>query len=198
MYRVSIKSVLLLLVVTGLAAAGCSRGQRGENRGDEATASSGSDESHGARLVSWFEATEKERGQIEGAVNGNDPALMRETLAAGANPNILMMDGSTYVHSAAAMGETEILELMIEHGGLVNVSNTNGWTPLHCVAYYMQGDAPGVIRVLLDGGANVDAKTNQRMTALDIARAELAGVEPTSIKAARARECIELLSQQSE
>ena len=61
--------------------------------------------------------------------------------------------GSTPLHQAAAANveHSDIVELLITHKAEVNAVDKQGLTPLH---YALLADNPGVVRMLLDHGAN--------------------------------------------
>jgi ankyrin repeat protein len=55
-------------------------------------------------------------------------------LARGADPNRGHLMFGTPIHTAAGGGDPETLELLIEHGGDVNVRNSQGQTALQVIA----------------------------------------------------------------
>ncbi len=58
-------------------------------------------------------------------------------------------------HYAARDGDGSLSESLIRKGLDVNLADKNGWTPLHFAA---QSQAPEVVALLLDAGAQVDPK----------------------------------------
>ena len=113
------------------------------------------------------------------AAKANDLPVMRELLAAGADPFIPTVDGTTALMHAAGVGHepgitrsTEgealaALELLVETGGDVNAVNEKGDTALHGAAWRERADS--IVQFLVDRGADVDAKNNRAWTPLVIA-----------------------------
>ena len=97
--------------------------------------------------------------------------LARFLLAKGAEVNARSNDGRTPLH---LVNIDEVAELLLENGADVTATRTRGtsrggWTPLHSAAdTYRSGD---VIDVLLAHGADVHARSEQRMTPLHLAAA---------------------------
>jgi len=61
-------------------------------------------------------------------------------------------DSQTAMHLASFYGHRDILEQLLKYGAKVNLSDTEGYTPLH---YACQADRPYSVRTLLEkGGAN--------------------------------------------
>ncbi len=71
--------------------------------------------------------------------------------------------GNTPLHTASALGNTEMTEFLLEHGADVNCCNTMGWTPLHMAGVE---DHPGVIRQLIGAGADTEARDHLGQTPL--------------------------------
>jgi ankyrin repeat protein len=57
-------------------------------------------------------------------------AVIRELLAAGANPNARNTLGRTAVHSAVYWERPDVLKLLLDHGGDPNAVDSYGLTPL--------------------------------------------------------------------
>ena len=74
--------------------------------------------------------------------------------------------GKTPVHFAAEKGHTEILTLLLSHGGLVDDGNVNGTTPLHYACF--NSHLP-CVRLLVEKGADVNKSNKQSLTALSYA-----------------------------
>jgi len=79
--------------------------------------------------------------------------VVSELLASGyRNLTSKNQDSQTAVHLASYYGHRDILEELLKYGAKVNVSDTEGYTPLH---YACQADKPYSVRTLLErGGAN--------------------------------------------
>ncbi|XP_063973343.1 tyrosine-protein kinase Shark isoform X2 [Diachasmimorpha longicaudata] len=63
--------------------------------------------------------------------------------------------GQTAVHLAAKDGADDILKKLIESKASVNCRDSAGYTPLH---YACQSNLPNTVRILILGGANVQAR----------------------------------------
>jgi ankyrin repeat protein len=70
------------------------------------------------------------------------------------------------LHSAAAVRDTAIIRMLLDHGADVNARQAGGWTPLHAAAMF--GDAP-LAELFLSRGAVADLPNDQGKTALDLA-----------------------------
>ena len=90
-----------------------------------------------------------------------DPALAHERYSRG----------RTLLHAAAAAGSLAIVELLIRLGADPCTTDAGCHTPLYCVGNEcLEGDGGGVVRALVQAGANVDACDGvQRCTALHMA-----------------------------
>jgi ankyrin repeat protein len=126
------------------------------------------------------------------AVVNNDAEAIRTLLDKGANPNIVGMGASAFLLAAGANPyggrgggggtvNTEILDLMIQHGADVNAqvtgvatysmriarspSDAEGITALHAA---VQAGRPDLVRYLLDHGARVDIVDGSGRTPLDV------------------------------
>jgi len=111
-------------------------------------------------------------------------------LSKGANINTVDNKGNALIHHAAEAGRKDIVELLIAKGADINAKNNQGQTPLDIAVTNNRKD---IIELLLakgadtsihiaaqigdlarvgkfvEGGANVNAKNNQGMTALHLA-----------------------------
>lgn len=65
--------------------------------------------------------------------------------------------GETPLTAAALAGQTDVVELLIDHGATVDGRNRNGFTALHAAAY---GGHDETVQVLLDAGASIDDQEN--------------------------------------
>ena len=112
------------------------------------------------------------------AARSGDAAVMRLLLAAGADPKLTTKDGTTALMMAAGVGyrdkntrgtESEALEAVkvgIEAGLDIRQTNTRGETALHGAA---SRGADTIVQFLLDRGADLNLKTKQGFTPLDVA-----------------------------
>ena len=112
------------------------------------------------------------------AARAGDAEVMRLLLAKGADPKRTTKDGSTALMFAAGVGyrdkntrgsesdALEALKVSIEAGLDIHQANSRGETPLHGAA---TRGADTIVQFLADHGADLNAKTKQGYTALDIA-----------------------------
>ncbi len=108
--------------------------------------------------------------------------VMRRLLAAGARPEITANDGTTPMMAAAGCGRwghwtntaraarqpmaEEAIGILIEAGMDVNAANEGDFTALHCAAFSGLNE---VIRLLVDRGADIDARDWRGRTAFRLA-----------------------------
>ena len=100
----------------------------------------------------------------------NREEATRALLAANASPFIQDHKGNTPAHIAAASGNKEALQALLEIeveecARLVNQTNQEGKTPLHCAALFARKE---LIEILLEGKASVDAQDKDGQTPLHI------------------------------
>jgi ankyrin repeat protein len=112
------------------------------------------------------------------AARSGDTAMMRLLLANGANPNLSTKQGNNALLFAAGVGyrdkntkgtEAEALEALkitIEAGLDLKAANSKGETALHGAA---SRGADSIVQFLVDHGAPLNVRTNQRFTPLDVA-----------------------------
>ncbi|KAH9003818.1 ankyrin repeat-containing domain protein [Lactarius hatsudake] len=104
-------------------------------------------------------------------------AIARVLLDYGANPDVEDEDGSTLLHLVCERDQLSeghrsqendvgIVRLLLKFGVDANVRTKDKTTPLHLVA---QNGGPKIARVLIDHGANVDAKNDEGETPLYLA-----------------------------
>lgn len=88
-----------------------------------------------------------------------------------ADVNVKNIHGGTPLHVAASQAQPEAAKILIAHGALVNVHRSeDGATPLHFAA--LKGRKEGhveVARILLENGAEVDARMDNGATPRSIA-----------------------------
>jgi ankyrin repeat protein len=112
---------------------------------------------------------------------GTQPAELQESWSAtvetllnnGADIEAKNEDGSTPLDWAAAFAQTDILKQLIQRGARTRVTDRYGNTPLisaacECAVATMNS-AYDVMRILLDQGANVNARNKEGKTALMMA-----------------------------
>lgn len=136
-----------------------------------------------------------------------DVEVMRTLLDAGANPALKQKDQTTVLMLAAGAGwrtgETilggldfgpeadaiEAVKLCLERGGDVTATDDDGLTALH----HAVPRGAGVVRLLLDNGAVLDAKDKRGRTALDVAQGVRLPGEATRMRTSTLREASAVL-----
>ena len=84
-------------------------------------------------------------------------------LDAGANPNVMLPNGISLLHSACWRPNLELIKKLVESGAEVNAKDDNGNTPL---AFASGSGNAEVVAYLLKNGADAATKTNNGYTAL--------------------------------
>jgi ankyrin repeat protein len=110
------------------------------------------------------------------AARFNTAPVIEMLIAAGANINATNEDGQTALMLAAPEGYDKV-KLLIASGAEINAQDHEGKAVL---MYATSNDDPQIVRLLLDQGAKIDAKTQGDMTALMFAAAQ--GAKPEVIK----------------
>ncbi|TPX34169.1 hypothetical protein SmJEL517_g03159 [Synchytrium microbalum] len=91
----------------------------------------------------------------------------------GANVNAKDGHRQTPLHCASRFGYTNILESLLAEAADVDAKDENGWTALHHASAQPRDDRQdnrfALIDVLLQYGANIDARANDQMTPLHLA-----------------------------
>src|SRR5438552_947347 len=101
------------------------------------------------------------------AIYRNFPEAVKELLDLGANVDAIAGEDETPLMAALGdqgIASSHIVEMLLEHGADVNVTNDGGQTAL-MLAY----NDPGTVRLLLRHGARVDAEDDNGTTALEMA-----------------------------
>ncbi|MDB5988623.1 MAG: hypothetical protein JWQ10_26 [Herbaspirillum sp.] len=75
--------------------------------------------------------------------------------------------GWTALHYAAAVGNDEIVKILLDESAYIDAESPNSTTPLMMAA---RGGHVSTVKLLLDEGADATLKNNIGMTALDFAR----------------------------
>ena len=142
---------------------------------------------------------------LSGAAFTGDVAAMKQALASGADPNTKdPQSGSTLLATAALMGHTELVALLLEHGADINARSQDGGTPLHAAAFLGRAET---VKLLLEKGADTTLRSNMGGIAIDgaklnwlITKGILAmlklEVDEAEVKAGRA-EVVKLISRHS-
>jgi ankyrin repeat protein len=94
----------------------------------------------------------------------------------GADPNVQWLVGNTPLHSAASLGDVEMVQELLDMGADVNFQNERGESPLDytCRNPHQADDTFPIIlgnvtQLLLDRGADINARTNDSWTPLHTA-----------------------------
>ena len=97
------------------------------------------------------------------AARAGDRAEVRRLLAAGARVDAERpKDGSTSLHAAAMRGDADLIELLVAAGGkaVLNAFDELNRTPL---IEAVEADAPDAVQLLLEAGADIDARNEARI-----------------------------------
>ena len=101
------------------------------------------------------------------AVRANAVAHVRKLLENGAIPNLVQLFSETPLHTAAAMGYDECVQLLMDHKASPEVAmGPTKMTALHLAAQDGNVDS---LQILVNGGANVEAKNVRGQSALHLA-----------------------------
>ena len=99
--------------------------------------------------------------------NGN-LNLVKQALANGMDVDMREpKSGGTLLATAALMGHTEIVALLLEHGADVNARSNDGGTALHAAAFLGRAET---VKLLLNNGANTTLQHKMGGTAIDGAK----------------------------
>lgn len=90
---------------------------------------------------------------------------VKALLDKGAEPN---QTGWAALHYAAAVGNNQIVQLLLDHSAYIDAESPNQTTPIMMAA---RGGHILTVKLLLDEGADLTLKNGAGMTALDFARA---------------------------
>ncbi|CAH1110875.1 unnamed protein product [Psylliodes chrysocephalus] len=121
---------------------------------------------HGADVNAGLN-TSSNRSPLFFAVQSSAAECVKELLENNANPNTYQIFTETPLHVAAALGNPEIIKLLLQYGAAVNVQcGTSKQTPLHLAAE--DGDLD-CVNMLLNAGAQIGSKNNKKQTALHLA-----------------------------
>lgn len=91
--------------------------------------------------------------------------VAKTLLDKGAEPN---QTGWAALHYAAAVGNNQIVQLLLDHSAYIDAESPNQTTPIMMAA---RGGHILTVKLLLDEGADLTLKNGAGMTALDFARA---------------------------
>ncbi|OGU57006.1 MAG: hypothetical protein A2V66_05420 [Ignavibacteria bacterium RBG_13_36_8] len=114
---------------------------------------------------SIHDAVQKENLQQVAELIEKDPDIVNE----------LNNEQATPLHLAASLGNEEIVQYLLSHGALVDAKNNSGQTPLH-VAISADTPKEEVIRLLIENGADINAKVNEDIPLTIAARMRLPNI----------------------
>ena len=103
----------------------------------------------------------------DAASNGN-LNVVKQAIANGMDVDMKEpKSGGTLLSTAALMGHTEIVALLLEHGADVNARSKDGGTALHAAAFLGRAET---VKLLLDRGADTTLRHKMGGTAIDGAK----------------------------
>jgi len=108
------------------------------------------------------------------AANGDTPLMLAAFKANKPAVEALLKKGAavnrpgwTPLHYAAAAGDNEIVQMLLDKSANLDARSPNGTTPIMMAA---RGSHILTVKLLLDAGADATLKNQQGMTAIDFAR----------------------------
>ena len=111
-----------------------------------------------------FGVHESTRSPLEIAIEAQDVEAVAELVAQDTNVNVSNSTGVPPLHQALKLDSTTIATLLLQYGADINAKTAiDSWTALHCAA--LKGNVNSV-RLCLDHGALLDARTSQKQTPL--------------------------------
>ena len=99
-------------------------------------------------------------------VQRRDPTWLQFLLGKGANPNLADKNGVTALQLASDLGWADGVDILVNAGASVDVSNSSGETPLISAVHRRD---TALVRALLAAGANPDRTDNSGRSARDYA-----------------------------
>ncbi|KAN0142132.1 Ankyrin repeat-containing domain protein [Lactarius tabidus] len=110
------------------------------------------------------------RGQNVSQENG--VGIVQLLLERGIDVNATDRHQNTSLHSASSLGKHEIARVLLDHGAKASLENDRAKTPLHIVSQgncWFQDDGLGVVKLLLERGADIHARDEDDATPLHLA-----------------------------
>ena len=100
----------------------------------------------------------------------SDLAAVKQALTDGGNPNARDLEsGTTVLATAALMGHTKVVAMLLEHGADVNAKSPDGSTALHAAAFLGRAET---VWLLLEKGADATIRNKDGATPLDVTKAD--------------------------
>ena len=119
--------------------------------------------------------------KLHDASSAGDDTLVRELLAAGAEPDKYKDSwGDSALSEAARWGRDSTVSILLQAGANLNIQNDNGRTALHRAAYNGHNE---VTTTLIKAGADLNLQNKDGKTALHYAAAGYNEVTITLIEA---------------
>lgn len=122
---------------------------------------------------------EDDQTSLHHAANGGHPEAAKLLLEAGAKTEVhtkgsdtgLILDnqGRTPLHLAAEQNNAEVVQILLAAEADVNALSTIEQNPLHRIAVCCDGDGGKVVQILVEAGANIEAKDSMGYTPLILA-----------------------------
>lgn len=111
---------------------------------------------------------------LHAAVSRGHKEIVELLLDAGAEVNLLGSKDDIPLHLAVLWSDEELVRLLLSRGANVNQRTRQGYTALHTAATLPLGDASGdrlaITKMLVDAGADLNAKAENGITPLQFAR----------------------------
>ena len=135
----------------------------------------------------WAPANSKHYQVFKQAASEGDVDQLAAALKSDIDVNALYghygvgLEGHTVLHEAASKGQIEVIQYLLAHGVNVEVRDTDqfgGSTPLIYAAQSVHVDA---VRVLLDAGADIDARGPNDETVLSAVLSDAVQVKQSHI-----------------
>lgn len=108
---------------------------------------------------------------IDWAIFRKDLPMVEMLIDEGANIHSKNTRGETYLHCAVFHNEIDIAELLIKSGIDVNSTKKGNLTPLHIAAIANYTDMTEMVNLLINYGAELDARSSDGGTPIHYARA---------------------------
>ena len=116
----------------------------------------------------WAASRTSSSQRLSAAAFTGDVAAMKQALTDGADPNTKdPQSGSTLLATAALMGHTEVVALLLQHGADIDARSQDGGTALHAAAFLGRAET---VKLLLDKGADTTLQSNMGGTAIEGAK----------------------------
>ena len=102
--------------------------------------------------------------RLQEAIRQDDPQRVKQLLEKGADPDAEGPFGPVLL-TALLLGHVTVARLLVEAGADLNISDDNGWTPLHWAA--KAGDVE-LILAMVEGDGDLLALDREGQTPMDV------------------------------